>query len=108
MEEYYKMIFTLVYENNLEDYQDEILNYIRKLKKIANMHPRFMHVAIFSVFRTERKRLSILFPEIYRRFGNNLEISKMSNDDKEYIMNTFINAVEKIGKEQINAIQKNT
>ena len=32
----------------------------------------------------------------------------MNNDDKEYIMNTFINAVEKIGKEQINAIQKNT
>ena len=104
MEEYYKMIFTLVYENNLEDYQDEILNYIRKLKKIANMHPRLMHVAIFSVFRTERKRLSILFPEIYRRFGNNLEISKMSNDDKEYIMNTFINAVEKIGKEQIRCV----
>ena len=96
------MLFTLVYENNLEDYQDEILNYIRKLKKIANVHPRLMHVAIFSVFRTERKRLSILFPEIYRQFGNHLEISKMSNDDKEYIMNTFINAVEKIGKEQIN------
>ena len=108
VEEYYKMLFTLVYENNLEDYQDEILNYIRKLKKIANVHPRLMHVAIFSVFRTERKRLSILFPEIYRQFGNHLEISKMSNDDKEYIMNTFINAVEKIGKEQINAIQKNT
>ncbi|MFR1297685.1 MAG: hypothetical protein ACLSBH_21005 [Coprobacillus cateniformis] len=108
MEEYYKMIFTLVYENNLEDYQDEILNYIRKLKKIANMHPRLMHVAIFSVFRTERKDCQFYFQSIYRRFGNNLEISKMSNDDKEYIMNTFINAVEKIGKEQINAIQKNT
>ena len=55
--------------------------------------------------------LSFQFLELKEKdcqFGNHLEISKMSNDDKEYIMNTFINAVEKIGKEQINAIQKNT
>lgn len=108
MEEYYKMIFTLVYESNLGDYQDEILNYIRKLKKVANIHPRLMHIVIFSVFRTKRKRLSILFPEIYRRFGSNLEISRMNSDDKEYIMNTFISAVEKIEREQINVIQENT
>lgn len=101
MEEYYKMLFTLFHENNPKSYQSDIQEYIVQLKKVVHTYPTLMCVAIFSAFRTEKESLYSLFPELYSHFGDQFKTTHMSETDKQYIINSFINKIEEIGKEFI-------